>query len=148
MASPGLLSGGHYIKVRLSLLEAFLSRGRMRFGHRSCPCVSESASAMRGPGHGEELRLRAASSHPRQSYSSSQAFSFHCVLFQIEAHLDTLINEQASYVLTRAGLSYIYSSVQQHKPQQVSPGLPLTRGGRQGRGGPARAQLCRQPCSG
>lgn len=38
--------------------------------------------------------------------------------FQIEAHLDTLINEQASYVLTRAGLSYIYSSVQQHKPQQ------------------------------
>ncbi|NXF39318.1 COG6 protein, partial [Nyctibius bracteatus] len=38
--------------------------------------------------------------------------------FQIEAHLDTLINEQASYVLTRAGLSYIYNSVQQHKPQQ------------------------------
>ncbi|XP_045569917.1 conserved oligomeric Golgi complex subunit 6, partial [Salmo salar] len=26
--------------------------------------------------------------------------------FQIEAHLDTLINEQASFVLTRAGLSY------------------------------------------
>lgn len=40
--------------------------------------------------------------------------------FQIEAHLDTLINEQASYVLTRAGLSYIYNSVQQHKPEQVS----------------------------
>lgn len=39
--------------------------------------------------------------------------------FQIEAHLDTLINEQASYVLTRAGLSYIYNSVQQHKPEQV-----------------------------
>uniref|UniRef100_A0A8C9FJV4 Conserved oligomeric Golgi complex subunit 6 n=1 Tax=Pavo cristatus TaxID=9049 RepID=A0A8C9FJV4_PAVCR len=38
--------------------------------------------------------------------------------FQIEAHLDTLINEQASYVLTRAGLSYIYNSVQQHKPEQ------------------------------
>uniref|UniRef100_A0A4W4GSN7 Conserved oligomeric Golgi complex subunit 6 n=1 Tax=Electrophorus electricus TaxID=8005 RepID=A0A4W4GSN7_ELEEL len=34
--------------------------------------------------------------------------------FQIEAHLDTLINEQASYVLTRAGLGYIYSCVQQH----------------------------------
>uniref|UniRef100_A0A8C8A8K5 Conserved oligomeric Golgi complex subunit 6 n=1 Tax=Oryzias sinensis TaxID=183150 RepID=A0A8C8A8K5_9TELE len=34
--------------------------------------------------------------------------------FQIEAHLDTLINEQASYVLTRAGLSYIYNCVQQH----------------------------------
>uniref|UniRef100_A0AAY4D4D2 Conserved oligomeric Golgi complex subunit 6 n=1 Tax=Denticeps clupeoides TaxID=299321 RepID=A0AAY4D4D2_9TELE len=39
--------------------------------------------------------------------------------FQIEAHLDTLINEQASYVLTRAGLSYIYSCVQQHNPEQM-----------------------------
>ncbi|XP_069747825.1 conserved oligomeric Golgi complex subunit 6 isoform X4 [Narcine bancroftii] len=38
--------------------------------------------------------------------------------FQIEAHLDTLINEQASFVLTRAGLSYIYNNVQQHKPEQ------------------------------
>ncbi|XP_066556000.1 conserved oligomeric Golgi complex subunit 6 [Amia ocellicauda] len=38
--------------------------------------------------------------------------------FQIEAHLDTLINEQASYVLTRAGLSYIYNCVQQHRPEQ------------------------------
>uniref|UniRef100_A0AAA9RVJ3 Conserved oligomeric Golgi complex subunit 6 n=1 Tax=Bos taurus TaxID=9913 RepID=A0AAA9RVJ3_BOVIN len=37
---------------------------------------------------------------------------------QIEAHLDTLINEQASYVLTRAGLSYIYNMVQQHKVEQ------------------------------
>uniref|UniRef100_A0A8C4IF30 Conserved oligomeric Golgi complex subunit 6 n=1 Tax=Dicentrarchus labrax TaxID=13489 RepID=A0A8C4IF30_DICLA len=39
--------------------------------------------------------------------------------FQIEAHLDTLINEQASYVLTRVGLSYIYSCVQQHSAEQV-----------------------------
>lgn len=38
--------------------------------------------------------------------------------FQIDAHLDTLINEQASYVLTRAGLSQIYSCLQQHKPEQ------------------------------
>ncbi|XP_061684304.1 conserved oligomeric Golgi complex subunit 6 [Syngnathoides biaculeatus] len=38
--------------------------------------------------------------------------------FQIEAHLDTLINEQASYVLTRAGLSHIYNSVQQHGAEQ------------------------------
>lgn len=38
--------------------------------------------------------------------------------FQIEAHLDTLINEQASYVLTRAGLSYIYNCVQQHTTEQ------------------------------
>lgn len=43
-----------------------------------------------------------------------------CLTFQIEAHLDTLINEQASYVLTRAGLSYIYNALQQHKPEQVS----------------------------
>uniref|UniRef100_A0A8C3A2E3 Conserved oligomeric Golgi complex subunit 6 n=1 Tax=Cyclopterus lumpus TaxID=8103 RepID=A0A8C3A2E3_CYCLU len=42
--------------------------------------------------------------------------------FQIEAHLDTLINEQASYVLTRARLSYIYSCVQQHSAEQVSHG--------------------------
>ncbi|MGH0124602.1 UNVERIFIED_CONTAM: hypothetical protein FKN15_056808 [Acipenser sinensis] len=40
--------------------------------------------------------------------------------FQIEAHLDTLINDQASYVLTRSGLSYIYSCVQQHKPEQTA----------------------------
>ncbi|XP_070265236.1 conserved oligomeric Golgi complex subunit 6 isoform X1 [Myotis yumanensis] len=40
--------------------------------------------------------------------------------FQIEAHLDTLINEQASYVLTRSGLSYIYNTIQQHKPEQGS----------------------------
>ncbi|KAJ7990079.1 hypothetical protein DPEC_G00296570 [Dallia pectoralis] len=39
--------------------------------------------------------------------------------FQIEAHLDTLINEQASFVLTHAGLSHIYSCVQQHSPDQV-----------------------------
>uniref|UniRef100_A0A3P9PGX9 Conserved oligomeric Golgi complex subunit 6 n=1 Tax=Poecilia reticulata TaxID=8081 RepID=A0A3P9PGX9_POERE len=43
--------------------------------------------------------------------------------FQIEAHLDTLINEQASYVLTRAGLSYIYSCVQQHTAEQGSLSL-------------------------
>ncbi|EDL35231.1 component of oligomeric golgi complex 6, isoform CRA_b [Mus musculus] len=40
--------------------------------------------------------------------------------FQIEAHLDTLINEQASYVLTRVGLSYIYNTIQQHRPDQGS----------------------------
>ncbi|XP_043927592.1 conserved oligomeric Golgi complex subunit 6 isoform X2 [Protopterus annectens] len=39
--------------------------------------------------------------------------------FQIEAHLDTLVNEQASFVLTRAGLSYIYKCVQQYKEEQV-----------------------------
>ncbi|XP_066495680.1 conserved oligomeric Golgi complex subunit 6 isoform X2 [Tiliqua scincoides] len=38
--------------------------------------------------------------------------------YQIEAHLDTLINEQASYVLTRVGLSSIYNIVQQHKAEQ------------------------------
>uniref|UniRef100_A0A673KCC1 Conserved oligomeric Golgi complex subunit 6 n=1 Tax=Sinocyclocheilus rhinocerous TaxID=307959 RepID=A0A673KCC1_9TELE len=38
--------------------------------------------------------------------------------FQIEAHLDTLINEQASFVLTRTGLSHIYSCVQQHTAEQ------------------------------
>ncbi|XP_017397929.1 conserved oligomeric Golgi complex subunit 6 [Cebus imitator] len=42
------------------------------------------------------------------------------IIFKIEAHLDTLINEQASYVLTRVGLSNIYNTVQQHKPEQGS----------------------------
>uniref|UniRef100_A0A8C2K097 Component of oligomeric golgi complex 6 n=1 Tax=Cyprinus carpio TaxID=7962 RepID=A0A8C2K097_CYPCA len=50
--------------------------------------------------------------------------------FQIEAHLDTLINEQASFVLTRAGLSHIYSCVQQHTTEQGPmsnlPGMDFT----------------------
>lgn len=41
--------------------------------------------------------------------------------------MDTLINEQASYVLTRAGLSYIYNTIQQHKPEQVSTWMFLIR---------------------
>lgn len=40
---------------------------------------------------------------------------------KIEAHLDTLINEQATYVLTRAALTHIYSCVQQHTTEQVRP---------------------------
>ena len=39
---------------------------------------------------------------------------------QVEAHKDTLVNEQASYVLTKAGLMQIYSIAQQHQPQEVS----------------------------
>ncbi|XP_049582311.1 conserved oligomeric Golgi complex subunit 6 [Syngnathus scovelli] len=50
--------------------------------------------------------------------------------FQIEAHLDTLINEQASYVLTRTGLSYIYNCVQQHNaeqgPMSLLPGMDVS----------------------
>ncbi|KAM9811482.1 LOW QUALITY PROTEIN: conserved oligomeric Golgi complex subunit 6 [Syngnathus typhle] len=50
--------------------------------------------------------------------------------FQIEAHLDTLINEQASYVLTRTGLSYIYNRVQQHNaeqgPMSLLPGMDVS----------------------
>ncbi|XP_051934424.1 conserved oligomeric Golgi complex subunit 6 [Hippocampus zosterae] len=50
--------------------------------------------------------------------------------FQIEAHLDTLINEQASYVLTKAGLSYIYHCVQQHDAKQgplsLVPGMDVS----------------------
>ncbi|XP_077861444.1 conserved oligomeric Golgi complex subunit 6-like [Saccoglossus kowalevskii] len=34
---------------------------------------------------------------------------------QIEAHLDTIVSEQASYVLSRTGLSHIYSIIQQHQ---------------------------------
>ncbi|XP_064638798.1 conserved oligomeric Golgi complex subunit 6-like [Lineus longissimus] len=37
---------------------------------------------------------------------------------QTDAHIDTLVSEQASFVLTRAGLAQIYSVVQQHQPKQ------------------------------
>ncbi|KAH9487669.1 Golgi transport complex subunit 6 [Bulinus truncatus] len=35
-----------------------------------------------------------------------------------EAHLDTLVSEQASYILNRVGLAQMYGSVQQHRPEQ------------------------------
>ncbi|XP_050411932.1 conserved oligomeric Golgi complex subunit 6 [Patella vulgata] len=37
---------------------------------------------------------------------------------QIEAHVDTLISEQASFVLTRVGLSTIYGIVENYQPSQ------------------------------
>ncbi|XP_077987894.1 conserved oligomeric Golgi complex subunit 6-like [Glandiceps talaboti] len=37
---------------------------------------------------------------------------------QIEAHLDTVVSEQASFVLSRAGLSHIYHIIQQHQPKE------------------------------
>ena len=36
---------------------------------------------------------------------------------QLDAHLDTLVSEQASFVLARSGLAYIYNTVQQHQPK-------------------------------
>ncbi|XP_072180671.1 conserved oligomeric Golgi complex subunit 6-like [Diadema setosum] len=37
---------------------------------------------------------------------------------QIDAHVDTLVNEQASFILTRVGLIQIYSIAQQHQPSE------------------------------
>ncbi|XP_064604827.1 conserved oligomeric Golgi complex subunit 6-like [Liolophura sinensis] len=37
---------------------------------------------------------------------------------QIDAHVDTLVSEQASFVLTRVGLVHLYGIVQQHQPKQ------------------------------
>uniref|UniRef100_A0A2C9JCY9 Conserved oligomeric Golgi complex subunit 6 n=1 Tax=Biomphalaria glabrata TaxID=6526 RepID=A0A2C9JCY9_BIOGL len=39
---------------------------------------------------------------------------------QTEAHLDTLVSEQASYILNRVGLAQMYGSIQQHRPEHVS----------------------------
>ena len=38
---------------------------------------------------------------------------------QIDAHIDTLVSEQASFILNRAGLAHAYGIVQQHQPNQV-----------------------------
>lgn len=41
------------------------------------------------------------------------------VLSQTEAHVDTLVSEQAAYVLNRVGLTYVYSCIQQYTDSQV-----------------------------
>lgn len=38
---------------------------------------------------------------------------------QVEAHLDTLVNEQAAMVLNRVGLAEAYRTVQAYQPKQV-----------------------------
>ena len=40
-----------------------------------------------------------------------------CIL-QIDAHVDTLVSEQAAFVLNRSNLAELYSAVQQHQPKQ------------------------------
>eukprot|EP00058_Branchiostoma_floridae_P006355 XP_002591843.1 hypothetical protein BRAFLDRAFT_125333 [Branchiostoma floridae] len=37
---------------------------------------------------------------------------------QVDAHLDTLVNEQASFTLSHVGLAHMYSVVQQHQPRE------------------------------
>ncbi len=43
---------------------------------------------------------------------------------QIAAHQDTLVNEQASYVLSMVSLIQVYSITQQHKPHEVCTSQP------------------------
>ena len=40
-------------------------------------------------------------------------------LLQIDAHIDTLVSEQASFILHQTELAHIYAMVQQHQPEQV-----------------------------
>ena len=40
-----------------------------------------------------------------------------CIL-QIDAHVDTLVSEQAAFVLNRSNLAELYSAVQQYQPKQ------------------------------
>lgn len=37
---------------------------------------------------------------------------------QMDAHIDTLVSEQASFVLNRANLAQVYGTIQQHQPKQ------------------------------
>ena len=37
--------------------------------------------------------------------------------FQIDAHVDTLVSEQAAFILNRTNLTELYSAVQQHQPK-------------------------------
>lgn len=37
---------------------------------------------------------------------------------QTDAHLDTLVNEQASFILSRTALLQVYSITMQHKPEE------------------------------
>lgn len=41
---------------------------------------------------------------------------------QVEAQLDTLVNEQAAMVLNRVGLAEAYKMVQAYQPKQVMQG--------------------------
>ncbi|OWF39301.1 conserved oligomeric Golgi complex subunit 6-like [Mizuhopecten yessoensis] len=37
---------------------------------------------------------------------------------QVDAQIDTLVSEQASFVLNKVGLAFVYGTVQQHQPKQ------------------------------
>ncbi|XP_053378010.1 conserved oligomeric Golgi complex subunit 6-like isoform X2 [Mercenaria mercenaria] len=37
---------------------------------------------------------------------------------QIDAHIDTMVNEQAAFILNRVDLAHIYGTIQQHQPKQ------------------------------
>lgn len=43
----------------------------------------------------------------------------------MDAHIDTLVSEQASFVLNRANLAQVYGTIQQHQPKQVYIKDPL-----------------------
>ena len=48
-------------------------------------------------------------------------------LFQIDAHVDTLTSEQASFVLNNTGLATIYNTVLQYQPSQVHNTVSLRK---------------------
>lgn len=41
-------------------------------------------------------------------------------LLQIDAHIDTMVSEQAAFILNRVDLAQIYGAIQQHQPKQVN----------------------------
>lgn len=48
--------------------------------------------------------------------------NFVVIHHQVEAQLDTLVNEQAAMVLNRVGLAEAYKMVQAYQPKQVMQG--------------------------
>ena len=44
---------------------------------------------------------------------------------QVDAHVDTLVSEQAGYMLQDAGLAQVYGILQQHQPHTQGPLVQL-----------------------
>lgn len=49
------------------------------------------------------------------AYRTNRVFGF-----QTDAHLDTLVSEQASFILSRSGVGNLYTHYQENRNQRVS----------------------------
>ena len=58
-------------------------------------------------------------SHTSYNYLNSASNWYRIFLPQTEAHLDTLISEQASFILGRSGVGSLYTVFQENRSQKV-----------------------------